>query len=102
MEYKLDPRGSTLHIVLKGAMYVEDAGKLREEAIALLGQHPVRTVDVDLSGLNYIDSAGLGVLISLHKRCARNGGHLAVRGLSGAVKELFEITRLDRVFPQQA
>jgi anti-sigma B factor antagonist len=53
---------------------------------------------VDLSHLDYVDSAGLEVFISLHKRCVKEGGSLAVRGLSGPVKELFEITRLDKVF----
>ena len=100
MEYRLETLGSTLRVALKGSMYVEDASKLREEAIASMETAPCSRVEVDLSQLDYIDSSGLGVFISLHKRCARQGGTLAVRGLSGNVKELFEITRLDKVFPQ--
>lgn len=100
MEYRLEPLGTTLRLVLKGSMYVEDASKLRQDALAAMEGTACSRVEVDLSQLDYIDSSGLGVFISLHKRCARKGGTLAVRGLSGTVKELFEITRLDKVFPQ--
>ena len=49
--------------------------------------------------IDYIDSAGLGVLISVQKRAASVGGQVSVSGLSGMVKEIFELTRLDRIFP---
>jgi len=52
----------------------------------------------DLSGLTYIDSSGLGVLISLHKRCLQKGGRMVITGLRGMVEELFKLTRLDLVF----
>jgi len=100
MEYRLEPLGNTLHLTLQGSMYVDDAAKLREDALASLERGACSRVEADLSRLDYIDSAGLGVLISLHKRCARKGGSLVVRGLSGNVKELFEITRMDKVFLQ--
>ncbi len=81
----------------KGGIYVREAGKLREEMLAAFdkGQY---YFDLDLSAVTHIDSAGLGVLIQIHKRVEPKGGEVVIRGLSGAVKELFYLTRMDRTF----
>ena len=98
MTHRIELRGHTLYVELQGSMYAGDAGELRRASDAALAGQSCSRVEVDLSHLDYIDSAGLEVFIYLHKHCVKEGGSLAVRGLSGPVKELFEITRLDKVF----
>ena len=98
MAYDVDLRGQTLHVELRGSMYAGDATAFRRASEAALEGRRCSRVEVDLSHLDYIDSAGLEVFIYLHKHCVKEGGSLAVRGLSGPVKGLFEITRLDKVF----
>jgi anti-sigma B factor antagonist len=78
-------------------MYVEDSASVREKLIELMEEGAVN-LTFDLSGLTYIDSSGLGVLISLHKRCLQKGGRMVITGLRGMVEELFKLTRLDLVF----
>jgi len=78
-------------------MYVEDSASVREKLIALLDEG-VYNLTLDLSGLDYVDSSGLGVLISIHKRCLQKGGKMTITGLRGMVEELFKLTRLDLVF----
>jgi anti-sigma B factor antagonist len=52
---------------------------------------------LDLSQVDFIDSSGLGALVSCLKRLGPRGS-LAVAGASGAVSRLFTLTRMDRVF----
>jgi len=52
---------------------------------------------LDLSGVEFIDSSGLGALVSCLKRLGPRGS-LAVAGATGAVSRLFTLTRMDRVF----
>jgi anti-sigma B factor antagonist len=52
---------------------------------------------LDLSGVDFIDSSGLGALVSCLKRLGPRGS-LAVAGASGAVSRLFTLTRMDKVF----
>jgi len=52
---------------------------------------------LDLSGVDFIDSSGLGALVSCLKRLGPRGS-LAVAGATGAVSRLFTLTRMDRVF----
>lgn len=51
---------------------------------------------VDMSQVDFIDSSGLGALVSALKRIGRDG-ELKVRALTPPVKSMFELTRLDRV-----
>lgn len=95
MKLSVRKEGSSVHIAVSGHMYVEDASQLREKALESLGNDG-RNVVVDMSGLEYIDSSGMGVLISIHKRCVQRGGSVTIRGLHGTVQELFELTRQDR------
>jgi anti-sigma B factor antagonist len=57
---------------------------------------------LDFSGLNYIDSAGIGVIAVCIGLMERAGGKLAVVGAVGQVKQLLELTRLNlsvRTYP---
>lgn len=53
---------------------------------------------VDLSQVRFIDSSGLGALLSGYKNANLHQGTLALSGLQPRVKEMFELTRLNRVF----
>lgn len=52
---------------------------------------------VDISGVRFLDSTGLGVLVSLLKMMA-GGGTLAIAGAQPVVQRLFKLTGMDRVF----
>ncbi|WP_332698018.1 STAS domain-containing protein [Halalkalibacter lacteus] len=82
-------------LYLSGEIDAFTATKLREELIPLaeMGQ----TVRVDLSGVDYIDSTGLGVFIGALKATHITEGNLTLVGMSTRIKRLFSITGLDEV-----
>lgn len=84
-------------IDLEGKIYVEDAALLRERLIELINEGQRQFV-FNMQETTYIDSSGLGVLVAIHKRALEMGGGIVVQGLQGAVKELFVLTRLNKVF----
>lgn len=53
---------------------------------------------VDLKDVRFIDSSGLGVLVSGFKNASARQGSLKLCGLQSQVKSMFELTRLHRVF----
>jgi len=59
----------------------------------------VHGVIVDLSGVSYIDSAGLGVLLGQWSHTQRGGYKYALVGMSPRVHTIFEITHTDKVLP---
>jgi len=62
---------------------------------------------IDFSQTGYIDSSGLGALVSLSKKVRERGGELRLAGLNEDLRSLFELTKLDTLFsiadtPEQA
>ena len=53
---------------------------------------------LDLSHVDYINSTGLGMLVSIQKQARKCGGSIQFKGIQGLVKEVFELTRLINVF----
>jgi len=97
MEYGISESGGVVTVALVGNLYVESVAKLREGCLKYIEQGKIHFV-FDMHKLEYIDSSGLGVLITVQKRVRSRGGNVAIRGLKGIVRELFELTRLDKVF----
>jgi anti-sigma B factor antagonist len=62
----------------------------------LLKQHKNRIV-VDVSQVDYVDSAGLGILVGCHGKARESGGELRVAGAIARVSRLLEMTGLDKV-----
>jgi anti-anti-sigma factor len=60
-------------------------------------QPGIKQVVVDLGGVSFIDSLGLGALISIFKRVAERGGDMRLVRPQQAVKLVLEITRTSRI-----
>ncbi len=52
----------------------------------------------DFSQCDFIDSTGLGALVSIYKKCAEKNGSIKLRALNPDVEKLFKLTRLNREF----
>jgi len=53
---------------------------------------------IDCTQTGYIDSSGLGALVSLSKKVREQGGELRIAGLNEDLRALFELTKLDTLF----
>lgn len=51
----------------------------------------------DLSGVTYVDSAGIGALVNAHVACANRGKKMAIAGAQERIKRLMNLTQVDRV-----
>lgn len=51
-----------------------------------------------MAGVDYISSSGIGMMVSILKRCHQAGVDFAVYSLTPDIHELFTLTRLDQVF----
>ena len=84
-------------LTLSGYIYAEDAEILRNEFIDYTDKG-YSTFIVDMNNVVYIDSAGLQALVAVNRRAAKAGGSVILSGLKGTVQELFQLTRLDKLF----
>lgn len=52
----------------------------------------------NFSECEFIDSTGLGALVSIYKKCVEKNGSVSLKSLNPSVEKLFKLTRLDKVF----
>lgn len=99
MDLRLDAgtRNGWAVLTADGEIDIATAPRLREQLIAMINDGANRIV-VDLSGVDFIDSTGLGVLIGALKRVRTNEGDLALVCSEPRVLKIFEITGLLNVF----
>jgi len=93
----------TLTIADVTVLYCSGRFTYRDEATAfsqkIAGLLPnARQVVVELSGLEALDSAGLGELVVVHMWAKANGCSLKLAGASPRIRQLFELTNLLSVF----
>ncbi len=74
------------------------ASELKAEFL-ILAQPDVQTLVLDLSGVEYIDSAGLSALLLAQRQQSHHQGDVRIAGARDEVRSLLALTALDRVFP---
>jgi len=62
---------------------------------------PTQIVEFDFAGLEYISSAGLGVLLRRHKRLVASGGRLRLINVNSHIYDIFRFSGFDQVFDVQ-
>lgn len=62
---------------------------------------PALTI-IDISGVPYMDSAGMGLVMNHYVRCTTRGARLVVAGANNRVMDLFRVTKVDTVLPLAA
>lgn len=90
--------GTARTVKLGGECDISSAPQLRE-VLRPLVPPDVTQLTVDVSGLDFIDSTGLGVIVGALRRLREAGGDLTMSGAQGAVRRVLEVTRLDKAIP---
>lgn len=78
-------------------MDAHNSGNLKEKMLQLFDDGKYQLV-IDLSAVRFIDSSGLGALVSGFKNASARDGSLKLCCLQPQVRSMFELTRLHRVF----
>jgi anti-sigma B factor antagonist len=89
--------GGVVVIEVDGQLIVGNRQELKQRVLDAL-EAGDRKFLIDFTRTGYIDSSGLGVLVSLSKKIRDEGGDLRLAGLNEDLKTLFELTKLDTLF----
>lgn len=91
------PATPALHMV--GDIDIASEAEWRRRGDALLAEHPdLRDVTVDLSGVGFLDSRGMAVLVHLHSSALDRGGKLSLRAVPPRIARALSVAGLDQVF----
>jgi anti-sigma B factor antagonist len=98
MQIKEKIEGEIAILTFKGDLLGEpDTTNIREKIHSLVSDK-MKKILIDLGGVNYMNSSGLGTLISVLTTVRNGGGELILANVGGKVQNLFLITQLTKVF----
>ncbi|MCF6179755.1 MAG: STAS domain-containing protein [Geopsychrobacter sp.] len=78
-------------------MDAHNSGDLKEQMLQLFDEGKCNLI-IDLAAVRFVDSSGLGALVSGFKNASAREGSLKLCNLQPQVRSMFELTRLHRVF----
>lgn len=97
VSFDVETHGDVPVLAVAGEIDVYTAPRLREQLLEL-ARSGAQTVVTDLSGVTFVDSTGLGVLVSGLKRFREAGGDLLLVVTQPQILKVLEITGLTTVF----
>ena len=84
-------------LYLSGRMNATNASKFKKYVTDLVNDGYL-TFICDMSDLKFIDSSGLGALVSFMRKVSSQKGSISLSGLSEEIQSLFELTRMHKIF----
>lgn len=98
ISYEITTAGDDIQVVnLSGSLCEDGIDVTRQVMTDCISERPARLA-LRMADVSYISSSGIGMLVSVLKRCHQSGVDFAVCELTPDLFELFTLTRLDQVF----
>ncbi|MCP4644471.1 MAG: STAS domain-containing protein [bacterium] len=97
MEFEVERHGNVAVVRVPGDhLDASNAPDFKEKTAAIVDANP--KLVFDLSALGFVDSSGLGAILSCLRHTNKAGGDLKLCGITQPVRALFELVRMHRVF----
>lgn len=84
-------------IVIPKEFTVDEASNFRENTLELISGGNIN-FEIDFKDCMFIDSTGLGVIVSTYKKCSELKGTVKLYSMNDDVLKVFKLTRLDKIF----
>jgi anti-sigma B factor antagonist len=94
---KVQPQGETLNVSEIKELGAANSQAFRDQVKGALTDVQ-RNIEIDLSETMFVDSCGLGALISLHKTTCTRNGTVKLMNPTPPVQQILELTRMHRIF----
>lgn len=90
--------GDVIILDLKGKMTLGEGDEMLREKVSSMVSQGQKKLILNLDGVPYIDSAGLGEIVRTYTTVSRQGGKLKLLNLTKRIEDLLSITKLLTVF----
>jgi anti-anti-sigma factor len=99
METQVRTDAGIARIVLQGRFDFGSHRDFKTSYEAPLGATDVRELEIDMGGVEYLDSSALGMLLILKERASATNKRVAITNCRGAVKQVLDIANFSKLFP---
>ena len=101
MDYEIRSHGKDSEVFLKGRLTFSDHEAFRN-IVAIFKDGGASRCVLNLSGLDFIDSAGLGLLLIVRDSAQEKNVSVVLRGAGGAVKKMLDIAKFHEIIPLES
>jgi len=98
MKTKVRVVGKVAVVDLSGKITIGEGDVVLRDEVNKLLETDSKNILLNLNGVTYMDSAGIGELVACYKRAAEAGAKLKLLNPSGRVSDLLSLTKLQQVF----
>jgi anti-anti-sigma factor len=98
VDFKLDKEAKIKTFVIEGELDVHNVKNLKSDVSESLEDEEGWTFILDMGGVTYLDSSGLGMLVYIKKEITSQNGVLKLLNIQPQVLNVFKLTRLDEFF----
>jgi len=99
MEISKRIEGNIFIIGLDGNLILSDLEDVRKFVKECIDNENATEIIFDLEKVDFIDSAGIGFIVSIFKTVKSRNGKFGLGGLKSKPREVFKLTRLDKIIP---
>lgn len=99
MEIKQQKNGNVATLLLNGRFDFNSHRVFKESYSGFLADAEVKTMEVDLASVSYIDSSALGMLLMLRERSDGMGKKVVLRNPNEVVIQILDIANFNKLFP---
>ncbi len=97
MQLQLTNTEDTLNAQLLGELDHHGAGEVRERIDAAILQHRCRRLILDFSGLSFMDSSGIGLIMGRYRLMTSLGGTLQLQGANPRLETVIRLAGLEKL-----
>jgi HptB-dependent secretion and biofilm anti anti-sigma factor len=98
MNIRVVTNGSVAKLHMEGRFDFNVHRSFRDAYEPLLGDNETKTVEIDLSEVNYLDSSALGMLLLVRERAEAAGKHVALLYPNATVAQILDIANFRKLF----
>lgn len=97
MKYAIDSTPEKIYITIEGRLTYTDYNTFNYITNAI-GEYDNQQCVIDLAEVDFIDSAGLGMLLLARDKVSKNKGQIIIKSPQGQVNKMLELSKFDTIF----
>ena len=94
---QININGRVLAAALAGELDYHKAERFRTQIDAAFEKSSCRHILLDMGGVSFMDSSGIGMIIGRYKKAEMRGGRLVISGMSAPIAKVFEVSGLAKI-----
>lgn len=98
MDINIQVRDHSARITMSGRFDFGAHRNFKDTYMTLLGNAAVREIEIEMSKVDYLDSAALGMLLLLHERAKEANKPVVLLNISGVASQVMEVANFGKIF----